>query len=110
MPLEPPGKVLQPAHAPVWIQSATTTSPEPMCNKTQALQEAAINHELLGHIRHTTTLDPFAQKHLGNPTAPFQAHDGLLWFNEHIYVPDGAVRLELLKNCHDSPLAGHFGH
>jgi hypothetical protein len=39
----------------------------------------------------------------------FSYHDGLLFRNNKMYIPDGPSRLEVLQYCHDSPLAGHFG-
>jgi len=38
----------------------------------------------------------------------FKIQDGVLLFNERIYVPQDC-RLDVLKICHDSPSAGHFG-
>jgi hypothetical protein len=34
---------------------------------------------------------------------------GLAYKNDKIYVPNDALRLEILKDRHDSPSAGHFG-
>ena len=34
--------------------------------------------------------------------------EGIYFFNERIYVPSD-LRLQVLEQCHDSPLAGHFG-
>ena len=42
--------------------------------------------------------------------SPWSWENGLLLYKNLIYVPqDDAIRLELLKQHHDSPLAGHFG-
>ena len=42
--------------------------------------------------------------------AKFRWHDGLLFRNNQMYIPDDATsRLQVLQYCHDSPLAGHFG-
>ena len=36
--------------------------------------------------------------------------DGLLRYDNHIWVPDTeTLRLDVLRNCHDHVLAGHFG-
>lgn len=40
----------------------------------------------------------------------FALIDGLLYHHSRICVPDQvALRQEILRSCHDSPLAGHFG-
>ena len=39
----------------------------------------------------------------------FTAHDGLLYRNHLLYVPEGSCRNQVLQTCHDDPLAGHFG-
>ena len=39
----------------------------------------------------------------------FRWHDGLLFRNNQMYIPDVPSRLQVLQYCHDSPLAGHFG-
>jgi hypothetical protein len=39
----------------------------------------------------------------------FEQQDGLLLQNNLIYVPEGPIRLKILRKCHDNTLAGHFG-
>ena len=39
----------------------------------------------------------------------FQFRDGLLYYEELLYVPEGPCRLRVLQSQHDFPLAGHFG-
>ena len=34
---------------------------------------------------------------------------GILYYQGKLYVPEGNIRLDVLKACHDSRLAGHFG-
>ena len=34
---------------------------------------------------------------------------GILYFEGRLYVPEGNIRLDVLKACHDSRLAGHLG-
>ena len=36
-------------------------------------------------------------------------HDGWLFRNNEMYIPDVPSRLQVLQYCHDSPLARHFG-
>jgi hypothetical protein len=40
----------------------------------------------------------------------FNFRDDLVLFNGLVYVPDDdAIKTEILRQCHDSPTAGHFG-
>jgi hypothetical protein len=39
----------------------------------------------------------------------FEQQDGLLLRNNLIYVPEGPIRLKILRESHDNTLAGHFG-
>jgi transposase InsO family protein len=39
----------------------------------------------------------------------FEQQDGHLLRNNLIYVPEGPIRLKILRECHDNTLAGHFG-
>ena len=39
----------------------------------------------------------------------FKWHEGLLFLDNHIYIPVGPPWLQALHYCHDSPLEGHFG-
>src|SRR5437762_7421274 len=42
--------------------------------------------------------------------SPWSWENGLLLYKNLVYIPqDDAIRLELLQQHHDSPLAGHFG-
>ena len=52
-------------------------------------------------------VDPFAQSQLA-ATPPFSWHNGLLCHDSSIYVPE-SLRLDILRQHHDDPLAGHFG-
>ncbi len=63
-------------------------------------------------IREALPHDEAAQAWLATlsfPDAHFHFKDGIIYHSDQIYVPDGNLRLELLKIFHDSPLAGHFG-
>eukprot|EP00833_Pecoramyces_ruminatium_P006384 jgi/Orpsp1_1/1180416/evm.model.c7180000073352.1 len=51
-----------------------------------------------------TQIPPIPHSQIEN----FKIQDGVLLFNERIYVPQDC-RLDVLKICHDSPSAGHFG-
>ena len=67
-----------------------------------------------------TTSDPFAKEIMARINDPspgmkssylnqFTTRDGLLYRNHLLYVPEGSCRTRVLQNCHDDPLAGHFG-
>ena len=75
---------------------------------------------LLNEIATTTVSDPFAKEIMGRINDPspdmkssylnqFTTRDGLLYRNHLLYVPEGSCRTRVLQNCHDDPLAGHFG-
>ena len=55
------------------------------------------------------TVSIFAQIKRGETTR-FKEKDGLLYYDERLYVPrTSQLRKELLKECHDSVWAGHPG-
>ena len=45
----------------------------------------------------------------GTDYRQFKYHDGLLFFNELLYVRNGYCRLRVVRNCHDIYTSGHFG-
>ena len=54
--------------------------------------------------------DPIADENRQDPQPPWSHENGLLLRNNLIYVPDdNSLRLELLRQHYDDPLAGHFG-
>ena len=58
----------------------------------------------------TLAKDPVVDEHRQDPQPPWSYENGLLLRNNLIYVPDdNSLRLELLRQHHDDPLAGHFG-
>lgn len=64
---------------------------------------------LLSRIRSAQKEDPYVQKLLETNLEPHMAFiDDILLVFDRIYVPD-SIRLEVLRLCHDSLLAGHFG-
>ena len=75
---------------------------------------------LVAEIATSTSTDRFAQDvkaSLNDPThqshrdnlAKFSFQDGILLRNDLVYVPDGPCRVRVITECHDRPLAGHFG-
>ena len=64
--------------------------------------------DILDHIipdRSSSSQSKFSRMDYGK----FRCHDGLLFRNNQMYIPDVPSRLQVLQYCHDSPLAGHFG-
>jgi transposase InsO family protein len=89
------------------------------------LSHAAIGEPQLIHdIRTAQPQDPKLQRllpFLRDPGIPrdnttqrelqrFSLRDGLVFFNGLVYVPsDDVIKLQILRQCHDSTSAGHFG-
>ena len=68
----------------------------------------AFAEEILNHI----ILDRASNSQSQNPRldyTQFNWHDGLLFRQTLLYVPDGPSRLEVVQQCYDTPMAGHFG-
>ena len=74
----------------------------------------------LREIAEATITDGFAnaiKSDLNNPPRrpnrsdlnQFSVRDGLLFRNHLLYVPEGQCRTRVVRECHDDPLAGHFG-
>ena len=79
---------------------------------------------ILDDIRASQPSDPALQRvlpFLRDPLHPrdnsmrdelssFSLRDGLVYFDGRVYVPDDdAIKLKILRQCHDAPSAGHFG-
>ncbi|KAF8761559.1 hypothetical protein RHS01_00207 [Rhizoctonia solani] len=61
---------------------------------------------LIATVKHKEELPPSVAKQF----TKYQWKEELLWYEERIFVPDSkAIRLELLEQYHDSPIAGHQG-
>jgi hypothetical protein len=71
--------------------------------------------DLARKIREAYMKDPEAQKFLsdlrsGKKVKGIRLHEGLIKFKQtRVYVPSGKLRLTVLKEEHDNPLAGHRG-
>ena len=93
--------------------------------EVHATTEPPMDSSLLDSIREHIATDEFAQgilDHILPDRAScsrsqkprqdynqFTLHDGLLFRQNLLYVPDGPSRLQVLHHCHDVPMAGHFG-
>ena len=66
-------------------------------------------NELTQELQEKTAADEFAKECMENPNEQdFKEEDGLLWFEERIYIPK-TMREPLLKEIHGSLIHGHFG-
>jgi RNase H-like domain found in reverse transcriptase/Reverse transcriptase (RNA-dependent DNA polymerase)/Integrase zinc binding domain/Integrase core domain/Chromo (CHRromatin Organisation MOdifier) domain len=89
-----------------------------------AVHNAADEPRLLSDIRAAQPRDPALQPILAllrDPDVPrdddaqrrlvgFSLRDGLVLFNGLVYAPDSdAIKLAILRQCHDAAPAGHFG-
>lgn len=61
---------------------------------------------LLEEIRTATAKDAIIKE---LPKKGYALKSGLLFYNDLIYVPTVQLRLDILRESHDSPTAGHFG-
>ena len=76
-----------------------------------------VESSLRQRILDALSVDPLADEQrrisataTATANSPWSWENGLLLYKNLIYVPqDDAIRLELLQQHHDSPLAGHFG-
>src|SRR4030095_7025515 len=71
--------------------------------------ESSLRQKILDAL----SADPIADEQRRTPNTntnpPWSWEDGLLLYNNLIYVPqDDSIRLELLREHHDSALAGHY--
>ena len=87
--------------------------------------EAPLDSSLLESIRKDLEFDAYAQDILDHIVqsrsscsqstnnrkdyGKFSSHDGLLFRNNQLYIPEGSSRLQVLQHCHDLPMAGHYG-
>ena len=44
-----------------------------------------------------------------NPSDDYILNNGIPYFQDRLYVPEGPLRLEVLSTCHEAKLAGHYG-
>jgi transposase InsO family protein len=109
---------------------ASDAPPRTLLKPDQLQLFAAIDHAAIGesqlihNIRTSQPQDPKLQRllpFLRDPKMPrdsdiqeglqgFSLRDGLVFFNDLVYVPsDDTIKLQILRQCHDSTSAGHFG-
>src|SRR6266436_7937365 len=78
------------------------------------LSETLDQLQILMDISQHLLGDTFAQMVKGrlqdqHPLPGWELRDECLWFKGHAYIPE-PLRLQLICNHHDHPMAGHFGH
>src|SRR5258708_31347758 len=78
------------------------------------LSETLDQLQILTDISQHLMGDTFAQMVKGrlqdqHPLPGWELRDECLWFKGHAYIPE-PLRLQLICNHHDHPMAGHFGH
>ncbi len=62
----------------------------------------------LESLDHLTSSSQGSGSHNVDPR--FQFHNGLLYYQGLLYVPEGPCQLQVLQSRHDSPSARHFGY
>ena len=88
------------------LESAESDSRQSQSLLTVFTPESSLRQKFLDALVN----DPVADEQRRDLKPLFSWNDGLLLYNNRIYVPDNdALRLELLRQHHDSPLAGHYG-
>ena len=106
-------------------QKQVLLGPDRLRLMTTHVFEAPLDSSLLKSIRTDIKADAFAQDildHIIENRAScsrsandrkdyhlFTWDDGLLFRNNQLYIPDGLARRQVLQQCHDIPMAGHFG-
>jgi hypothetical protein len=71
-----------------------------------------VDSSFLDQIRAASTMDPIVldiKRCSNNNREKFKFVDDVLYFEEHLYKPEGPTRLRVLQARHDFPVAGHFG-
>jgi hypothetical protein len=106
-------------------QNQILLGPDRLRVMTTQVFKTPLDSSLLESIRTTINTDGFAQdilNHIIEGRAScsrsansrkdynqFTWYDGLLLRNNKLYIPDGSLRIQVLQDCHDSPMAGHYG-
>lgn len=75
---------------------------------TLTLDDNTVDNALIERIRIATQDDLIAQQ-LATEEETTEWRDGILLLDGLIYVPNDQLRVEILQNRHDSPVARHFG-
>jgi hypothetical protein len=100
----PPG--VRPAPSDVPGAHLETTWSQPLESISAFVSELSLREQIISAL----LKDPVADEQRLDPQSPWSWDNGLLLRNNLIYVPeDNSLRLELMRQHHDDPLAGHFG-
>lgn len=76
-----------------------------------AISKLALSTEDQNALQSEYTTDPEFTELLrsGTPVLPYTLHNGLLFHDGRLCVPDGPTRRRILHDCHDATIAGHLG-
>ena len=121
--LLPPGAGPAPGNSPSIASaeaSLSSSGTRRLASNTPVFANLAVftvESSLRQRILDALSVDPLADEQrrisataTATANSPWSWENGLLLYKNLIYVPqDDAIRLELLQQHHDSPLAGHFG-
>jgi hypothetical protein len=105
----PPRTLLKPHQLQLFaMRTAADSAASPLLRDIRSAQprDSALQ-PLLSYLR-----DPAIPRdsHIQQELVGFSLCDDLVLFNGLVYVPDDdAIKLEILRQCHDSPIAGHLG-
>jgi hypothetical protein len=80
-----------------------------LCSATVSI---LVNSSFLDQVRIASTMDPpilDIKRHSNNNRERFRIMDDLLYFEEHLYIPERPTCLWVLQARHDFPTARHFG-
>ena len=97
------------------IQATATTTPDTV-NELSTLSTSALqmpSARLLTQVRAATSSDAVTRAVLDTPrlfATKYTVRDGLVYCGQQLYVPHHIeLRLRLLREAHDVPVAGHLG-
>jgi hypothetical protein len=76
-------------------------------------QILALNREdsepFADRVKVALTEDTYYQSCLTSKKDPFTFINDTPYYQDRMYIPEGPLRLEVLRSCHDTKLAGHYG-
>ena len=92
------------------LESESLSRPAENILEPSVVQVAATfsNKPFMEKVKSASSKDEFYHK-ASDKNENLKKINGLLFKDGRLYVPEGELRMEALRSCHDSPLAGHFG-
>src|SRR5260221_7136766 len=90
--------------------SCTSVLDHPLGGLSETLDQFRIWTEVTQHLSSDTFTLTVKRRLRDQHSLPgWEWKEEHLWYEGHIYVPE-PLRLQLIRNHHDHPTAGHFGH